>query len=545
MWNRGIRTALEAASFVEPSYERDVYSPSLFLQMPEAVAHVFRALEEDRHIVIHGDYDADGVCGASLLYEAIMVVVRLLSSHAHVKVFLPERERDGYGVNEKNVRQFLAEGATLLITVDCGIANREPIALFREGGGEVIVCDHHALARDVPDAVLLHPLVPGETYPNKKLCGTGVASKLAFALYDEARRRGLPVREGSEKWLLDLVAIATVTDVMPLVGENRALEYFGLRVLEKTRRTGLRHLLKLSGSLHERLTTTHIGFRVGPRLNAAGRMKHAELSHRVLVEEDDMLSAALAVELDACNKTRQKESDALYAVALEQARKQDDESLIFVWGEGWHLGLVGLVAGKLQTELGRPVMVAGKHGERFVGSGRSVRGYDLVAAMHAAEPHFVKYGGHPQACGFTVEGEDHFHTVRSTLHEHARKTFNGVILEPEIFIDTSLALADLSPGLVEDFLKLEPHGEGNPRPLFLLSRVKIAGLFPVGQGGKHARLILSDDAGHRQTCIAFGFGYLLEEMALGSTIDAVCEVGWNEWNGRKDVQCSLIDWRHA
>src|SRR3989339_1897712 len=262
--NRGVRDE-DVVSFLSPDWDRDVISPWEFTHMRQAVDVLFASLERGDKIVIHGDYDADGVSGSSLLFLALQEVTAKLGMPFVVEVFLPDREQDGYGVAMHTIERIAAEGAKLLVTVDCGIAAGLELDRAHELGMRGIVCDHHQLGTHLPThAVLLHPLAPGETYANKTLCGTGVAFKFANAIIDEARRRGADLPEGHEKWYLDLVAIATVTDVMPLKGENRALESFGLKVLNKTRRPGLRAILETSGTELGDIDTQAIGFRIGP-----------------------------------------------------------------------------------------------------------------------------------------------------------------------------------------------------------------------------------------------------------------------------------------
>ena len=546
LYHRGLRDRGEIERFLSPNYERDVHSPEMFSQMQKAVERVFQALERGEPIRIHGDYDADGICGASVLYTALRDIIRAWPNDSApdeslVSVFLPDRERDGYGFALPTAEAFAAEGVKLIITVDCGISNKASIDRACELGLDTIVCDHHVLPDELPSsAILLHPLVPGETYPNKHLCGTGVASKLAWGLLDEARKRGFKVPEGCEKWLLDLVAIATVTDVMPLLGENRALETYGLTVLNKTRRPGLKRLIEISGANKTSVDTWNIGFQIGPRINAAGRMTHARHAFETLVEEDDIVSAMLAANLDGTNRDRQRESDALYARAKAMVSGQG--KLIVVWGDGWPLGLVGLVAGKLVSDFGRPVFAAARHGDRFVGSGRSVPGFDMTRPLHAAREHLLKFGGHPQACGFTAMGEDQFHKAMEIASIMAEETLSNDVLTSRLSADVEIELRDIDEALVERIKALAPFGEKNPQPLFVSRRVRVVRAAPVGKEHQHLKLALSDEEGDRTLdAIGFGYGNLLEEISAGDRIDVVYELGINIWNGYRSVQLRLVD----
>ncbi len=261
--NRGVATE-NVANFLAPNFERDTFSFDKFTKMPEAVARLFDALANEEKIVIHGDYDADGVSGTTVLYCAIRDICKALEIEFLVEAFLPDREKDGYGVAMHNVEQFARDGIRLLITVDCGIANGLELGRAHELGVDSIVCDHHQMGTHFPDhSIILHPLAPGETYPNKTLCGTGVAYKFACGLVAEARNHGADIPVGYEKWMLDLVAVATVTDVMPLLGENRALEFFGLKVLQKTRRPGLKAIIASAGVEAGDIDTQAVGYRIG------------------------------------------------------------------------------------------------------------------------------------------------------------------------------------------------------------------------------------------------------------------------------------------
>ncbi len=545
LYNRGLKEKEEIACFLSPDYERDVHPPEMFLQMKSAVERVFQALETGEPIRIHGDYDADGICGASVLYTTIRELIRKYPGHAPneslISVFLPDRERDGYGFALMAAEAFAAEGVKLIITVDCGISNKASIDRARELGLDTIICDHHALPDELPSsATLLHPLVPGETYPNKHLCGTGVAFKLAWGLLNEARKRGFEVPEGCEKWLLDLVAIATVTDVMPMMGENRTLEKYGLTVLNKTRRPGLKRLVEISGANKTPVDAWNIGFQIGPRINAAGRMTHARHAFETLVEDDDLAAAMLAANLDGTNRDRQRESDALYARAKAMVSATD--KLIVVWGEGWQLGLVGLVAGKLVSDFGRPVFAAARHGDRFVGSGRSVPGFDMTRPLHAAREHLLKFGGHPEACGFTAIGEDQFHKAMEIAKMMAEETLLGNVLVPRLSADVEMKLDDIDEILVECVESLAPFGEKNPKPLFVSRRVRVVRIASVGKDYKHLKLALLDEGGDKtHDAIGFGYGDLLEEVSVGDRIDVIYELGFNVWNGYRSVQLRLVD----
>ena len=537
LWTRGVRTKEAIESFLLPDWDCDTFSSDIFLRMKEAVARTFAAVERGEKIVVHGDYDADGVCGSAVL------VSTLRELKGNVSFYIPHREKEGYGFSIPTADELVGNRETkLIITVDCGISNGPAIARAKELGADTIVCDHHAMPPELPkEAILLHPQVPGEIYPNKSLCGTGVAFKFASALIHEARRRGANLPEGHEKWLLDLVAIATVTDVMPLVGENRALEKFGLKVLNKTRRLGLKKLIDVAGGKMGLLDTFAIGFQIGPRLNAAGRMRHASLALELLLAEDETEANRLAQELHETNADRRTASDAMYQEAKKMVGDPGDRRVLVVVGDGWSAGLVGLVAGKLVGDFGRPVYVIGRDGEAHVGSGRTTGGFDVTAALHAAAAHLDRFGGHPQACGFSITGGIKLTAFIAAVEAHAALVMAEMDLSPILKVDAELAPEEIGWPLVESLTQFEPVGEGNPRPLFVTRNLAVVAFDTVGKGAKHLRLTLVSQSGKMLKTIAFGFGALVKTLVPGQHADIVFELGVNEWNGSREIQLRLVD----
>ncbi|MCR4314371.1 MAG: single-stranded-DNA-specific exonuclease RecJ [Candidatus Uhrbacteria bacterium] len=598
LWNRGLRTQEEMDIFLGPDWSRDTFDPDLFLQMHRAVKRVYEALERGEVITIHGDYDADGTCGTAVLVITLREICRALrfvslraargseepslrvatsvepgsrrgaegdeaiSSFDETKIttYIPHREKEGYGMSVDTIEHLSSHEETkLVITVDCGISNKPAIDRGAELGIDTIVCDHHTMPVELPtSAILIHPLVPGETFPNKHLCGTGVAFKLASALITEARRRikeiqsrfsGVPdgvhapvnFPEGHEKWLLDLVAIATVTDVMPLRGENRVLEKYGLLVLNKTRRKGIQKLLDVAGSTLGQLDTVSIGFQIGPRLNAAGRMTHASEALDLLIEEDDLRATTLAMRLHELNIERQKASQLMYEQAKRQIGETQDESLIVACQEGWGAGLVGLVAGKLVNDYNRPVLVVGQDGEKFVGSGRSIEGFDVTKALHHASAFLDKFGGHPQACGFSVTGIDRFKKAMAMMKEFAQEQMKPEDLEPRLSIDTEITLDGITWELFDALQAFHPFGTGNPVPLFVSRAVRVASFSTVGRDGGHLKLRLQSQTGKLVEAIGFGFGAWMQKLTLNVLIDVVYEIQVNEWNGNRQLQIRVVD----
>ncbi|OGM00567.1 single-stranded-DNA-specific exonuclease RecJ [Candidatus Uhrbacteria bacterium RIFOXYC2_FULL_47_19] len=541
--NRGLETQEQVDEFLLPDYGHDLHDPFLFREMQAACERIFLAIEKQERVVVHGDYDADGVSGTAILLTAFREVAVLAGGDPSLFVsYIPHREHEGYGLNSDTVRRLATDGCTLLITIDCGISNAEEISLAKELGIETIVVDHHQVPEHIPKCILIHPLVPGETYPYGNLAAAGVAFKVATALYEVARRRNLEVPVGREKWLLDLVAIATVTDFMKLIGENRTLEKWGLVVLNKTRRPGLQQLIQSAGLELGRLDTVSVGFYIGPRINAASRMDHADLALETVLAEDAGRAAELATQLNACNVDRQKLTEEI----VRQARLviEDGCRIQILVGDGWSAGVVGIVAGRFTTELGVPVFVLGRQDDgRFVGSGRSIPGFDVMQLLRRAENSLARFGGHPEACGLTIVGDDNLVEFRRLAKEYADEVLADHDLRPVLRVECELQTSQIDWSLISELERFEPFGVGNPRPLFLLSGLQLRSVQSVGRDGKHVRVSVLGDRPQETKLIGFGLAARLTEFSSGDRIDAVVELGVNQWNGTRTIQVRLVDIR--
>lgn len=552
--NRGLTTQEAVDEFLLPDYGQDLHDPFLFRQMETACERVWHALERGEKIVIHGDYDADGISGSAVLMTTFREAAKKLGKDPSLLgSYLPHREKEGYGIRTETVEKLAADGAKLMITVDCGISCRAEIARATELGMDTIVVDHHQIPEKIPECVILHPLVEGETYPFKKLAAVGVAFKFACGFIQYANRVAAAANAGIsqvfepgyEKWLLDLVSIATVTDFMPLVGENRTLERYGLVVLNKTRRIGLRKLIEAAGLEYGSMDTTSVGFSIGPRINAASRMEHAELAFKCLMAETEEEGAEYAARLNQANRDRQKYTEEIMAAARKIVAEQGDKRIHCVLGEGWSAGIVGLVAGKLVSETGRPVFVFGREGDRIVGSGRSIAEFNVVTAMERAAKHIARFGGHPQACGLTIEGLDNYDSVVTSFEAYADEILDGADLRPIMEIDAELRVSQVTWELVDWLAKMEPFGEGNPRPRFLMRGLEISSLDVIGKNKQTVRMTARGDLPKAAKLIGFNFVSRVEGLGPGTPIDAIVEVGVNEWNGNREIQLRMVDVRLA
>lgn len=549
LWSRGIRSEEEIEAFLNPTFDLHVHDPFLFSQMQVAADRVFSAIEHCEKIMVFGDYDADGLTGTTVVVSAIRDIHRRMigAKPLRLKTYIPHRDKEGYGLQMTQADQFVREGHHLVITVDCGISCVDEIARLKRGGIDTIVVDHHQFGEALPDAILIHPGIPGETYPFKQLAAVGVAWKFACGLVAEARKRGIDIPDGYEKWLLDLVAIATVTDIVPLVGENRVLETYGLKVLNKTRRPGLRALICQSGLIPGQITARDIGFVIGPRLNAPSRMDHAQVGLDLLLSETEEEASVIASRLEALNRDRQdamatmmKEADAL----LEAF--PSDAPMYVLWRDDWSPALVGLVAGRVADRFGVPVIAIGKHGKQWIGSGRSYPHYDITEAVQrVGEGLLTRSGGHVQACGFALAKDEHVPEFAERLRADAKERIAIDQIGPTLEVHAELSLAHIDWSLLEVLSKLEPFGAANVSPVFIVRDLEVLTSSTVGKDGKHLRLTARSRDGRVQIFIAFGFGHRVEDAMHGTRVDIVCTLSETEWNGKKDIQCKVVDFRES
>ncbi len=549
LWNRGIRTQREIDTFMNPDYERDIHDPFLFRDMERAVERLFQAIATQEKIVIHGDYDADGVSASVILSTTLRAL------GAVTDIFLPHRETDGYGLNMKNVEKIAHEGAHIIITCDCGISNAAEITRAKELGIDVIITDHHQEPAVLPtDALaIIHPKIEGEPYPCKTLAGGGVAFKLAQALLKTHARHvdKLPNGESHgvfEKWLLDMVAISCVADMVPLTGETRTLVKYGLVVLEKTRRVGLRRLMKGAGLFNQdgtlrrtSISAMDIGFKIAPRINAAGRMSHASAAFNLLVEEDEERARELAEAINQNNTARQELTADLTKQARAQIKEtaQEQDSLIVIVGHGWSAGIIGLIASRIKDEYYKPVIVLAEQNGVYVGSGRSTSGFNMIHGLQQIPELFTKFGGHPQACGFTLN------TDPETLKAALTRIFETQETDttPTLAVDAAVELETVTWDLYDLIERLHPFGIGNPEPCFVARGCEVVQVDPVGADGKHLRLHVRHHTSMIRKTIGFNCVEWCPELHPGDRVDLVFEVGVNEWNGNRELQMKIVDLR--
>lgn len=535
LWRRGVQTEEAANRFLKPDWERDVHDPFLFDDMKKVVARIMDAKEKGELITIHGDYDADGISGS--------VILSSVFSEIGVKhdVFLPHRERDGYGMNSAAIERLAKAGTKLIVTTDCGISNAKEIARANELGVDVIITDHHEFPPELPKAyAILHPLKEGETYPFKWLTGGGVAFKLAQALWIHAE---LP--KGHDKWLTDMAAISTVADIGKLIDENRALVKFGLKALNKTRRLGLVKLIETTWTREgEDLDAETIGFQIAPRINAAGRMDHARVAYDLLVSDDATEAEGLAAQLEAFNIARRAETDRMMKEAKKLAESQATRhGIVLIGNDDWTGSICGLVASRIAERYQRPTIVLTKGDDGiFKGSGRSAGGFHLTNALRKLDPLLMKYGGHGAACGMSISAEkveEFAEAFRSLLD----KELKAEDLIPHLEIEEVLTLDEATEKTVDMIGELAPFGEGNPKPTFLLKDVKVGMAACIGKEGAHLRMEVVDEHGHKLKLIGFRCGSRADEATPGTSLDIIVELSINEWKGYRNPQGRILDFR--
>lgn len=540
--NRGIKTQEQIDEFLYPDYSQDIHDPYLFLDMEKAVGKIFLALEKKEKIIVHGDYDADGVC------SALVVVSALSAMGADVQVYLPHRELEGYGLNMQTVEELGKNGVNLIITTDCGISNRLEIKRAAELGMDVIVTDHHAEPPNLPEAAfaIIDPHLSREKYPFRDLAGAGVAFKLVQAILKSSQFKFGSLQfdpEAFEKWLLDLVAIATITDIMPLLGENRTLVKYGLLVLNKTQRIGLKKLIDSLGlNKNKDLDAKNVAFQIGPRLNAAGRIDHANQAYELLKTDDVVEVQNLVDALNKTNEGRQGLSERVMAEARAQIGEDiGEQKVLFAKGDGWPVGIVGLVAGKIAENFWRPTFIMTEREEDIMGSGRSIPEFDITEGLHEAKDFLSHYGGHAGACGFTLKNKKDLKKFEKILKKFAEQKLSGLELLPTLNIDAEVRLEKINWELFELLEKFAPFGKANERPRYLGREFTVESFESVGTNGNHLRINLSQGNGVRKKFIGFCFGEWCQKLKVGDKIDVVFEVDVNEWNGNRELQMKIID----
>jgi single-stranded-DNA-specific exonuclease len=524
--NRGITDSTQAKAFlnIEESLQGD---PFLLPDMEKAIGRLYHALLVGESIAIYGDFDADGICGTALLTQG------LSSLGGRTTPYIPHRLNEGYGLNIVSLESLRQQGITLVITVDCGIGDIHEVAHAQRKGLDIIITDHHSLTHILPSALaIINPKRESSAYPFYQLAGVGVAFKLLQALFQTLGRK-----EPLDKFL-DIVALGTVADMVPLVGENRYLVKRGLEALSKTQRLGLQEMAHIAGLQLGSLDTEHISWVLAPRLNASGRLDHSLASYRLLVTDSPEEARQLAQELEEKNTQRQRLTEEFLAKAKEQLSISGvDSPLLIVGGEDYPQGIAGLIAGKLAEEFYRPVIVLRQSRDISGGSARSIPEFDIVAALRECQDILLRFGGHPMAAGFALPNENLTQLQQRLLHIAAER-LSGVDLHPFLTIEADISLSAINGEVFKLVERFAPFGSGNPLPVFLSRGVKVVDCHPVGNGSQHLRLKLRQGE-IMWRGIGFGLGSLLTEVT--PEIDIVYNLAVDQWGAEEMLELNILD----
>jgi single-stranded-DNA-specific exonuclease len=529
---RGHAPAEVAKRYLRPRLDQ-LLPPEQLLDLSRAVDRLVRAIRDGETILVHGDYDVDGISSTTLLTRSLRAL------GATVVPFIPRRLTDGYDLSDAGVRAAREARATVVVTCDCGTSAVTPVAALQSEGIDVIISDHHLPGGDLPNAyAVLNPKRPGCGSEDKDLAAVGVAFKLALAV-----TRALGGNENLVYGMLDLVALATIADIAPLRGENRVFARYGLRMLTETKNVGLRALIRAAGLDNKELTAGRVGYIIAPRLNAVGRLGHALRGVELLMATNEHEANTIARELEELNSRRQDLDRAVLESARKRVLQMDlDETFGIVLAEdGWHPGVIGIVASRIVEEFGRPTILIGLDGEQGKGSGRSISRFDLHAGIGRCRHLLERFGGHRSAAGVTI-ARDKVEEFTRCFNESVRSVLTLEDLVPELRVDMEVALADLTPGFESLLRHLEPCGIGNPAPMLMTRGVRLAA--PpriVGQAG--LKLRLETESGGPLDAIGWSLGARIGELDVGRPIDIAYRIERDEYQGRSRLQAKLADFR--
>lgn len=539
--NRGIKTEEEKNNFLNPDFVKHLHDPFVLPDMKKAVDRILSAIENGEKVGIWSDYDADGIPGGALLYDFF----KLIGFNNFIN-YIPDRHIEGYGLNNEGIEELSKDGVKLLITVDCGIRNHKEIDHAKKLGIEVIVTDHHEPSDGLPDAfAIVNPKRNDSQYPEKILCGTGVVWKLieALRIVSLAQNKPFDFAQGKEKWLLDLVGLATLSDMVPLVGENRVLAFYGLKVLRKNRRSGLSKLFSTLRINKNNINEDDIAFMITPRINAASRMGHPRDAFNLLTAADEAEADAYVKHLDNINNERKGAVASIVKEAKKRIKekiKNEGEKLVIVLGNpNWRPALLGLAANSIANEYNRPVFLWGREGGEFIkGSCRSDGMTDLVSLMERAKKHFTEFGGHKLSGGFSVDHEK-IHTLEDALIEASTHIVNNDL---EILVDAEINIKDISEKFVNEILQFAPFGIGNEKPIFIFRDVIPEKINRFGKAKEHLSINFRDGS-HVVKGISFftspdQFGDSLKE---GIKTNLVANIEKSFYNGSSEIRLRIVD----
>jgi single-stranded-DNA-specific exonuclease len=544
--SRGMTEADDCRAFLSPNLKM-LHEPSALPGAVAAAERIASAVREKRKIVIYGDYDVDGITSTTILWHALKIL------GAQVDYYIPHRIEEGYGLNPQAVGQIIDQGAKLIVTVDCGVTAIESARLAAERGVELVITDHHDWHEgELPQcAAIVHPRLSvngAAAYPNPNLCGAGVAFKLAWQIA-LCFHTGGRVSSDFREFLIEataLAALGTIADVVPLTGENRVLAHFGLSGLKNSRLIGIKALIASAALTGQNLDSFHVGFLLAPRLNACGRMGHARKAVRMLTDAPAPEAMEIAVYLEEQNRLRQALEKKILEDALARIEAEKNSPLgeraVVIGADGWHAGVIGIVAARIVERFCRPAVLVAFDQEYGQGSARSIPGFHLANAFAACSQQLISHGGHEMAAGLKMKREN-FDAFRAAFAEYASQHIDDAMMTPEIKLEAEAGLGQMTEALVGDLHRLGPFGHGNRKPLFCFRDVQVAA--PprvVGRTGEHLQIMIRQ-GGARAKCIAFRQASLVSQLAAGTTIELAAEPTINEFNGYRSVELDVKDLR--
>ena len=525
--NRGITDKKDIQQFLNPT-RKDFYNPYLMPDMDKAVERIIKAINHNEKVLIYGDYDVDGITSVTVLKSFLQ------ERGLEVDEYIPNRLEEGYGLNMPAVEKIASQKYTLMITVDCGISAIEEVKFANSLGLEVIITDHHEPGENIPEAIaVVDSKRKDNQYPFRNLAGVGVVFKLIQAISQK-----LNLEEKEYLKYLDIVCIGTISDIVPLVDENRVIVKLGLKLVEQTKNIGLKTILQESG--YQKIDSTTISFGIAPRINACGRMGHQEEALKLFLSTDKSQVNELAEKLNEYNRQRQEKEKKIFLEALEKIKTEriDANSVMVVDGENWHHGVIGIVASKITEMFFKPSILLCFEGEEGKGSGRSIPGFDLHEALSKCESNLERFGGHSMAIGLNVK-KDKVEELRKQLDIIAKEKQIDKIVSI-LKIDAQVDLNDIDIKTVESLKQLEPFGEENKVPLFLFKNLKIDSIRALSEG-KHIKLTLRQDNKNLINVMGFNLGELVNDYRIGDRVDLVGSLEINKFNGEENVQILLKD----
>ncbi len=551
--NRGISDPDSCREFLKPA-PKGLADPALIPNLTKAADRIARAIRDKEKIVVYGDYDVDGITATSILWHAIRTL------GGEVDYYIPHRIDEGYGLNAEALATLCDQGAKVIVSVDCGITAIEQAKVVKARGVDLIITDHHEWHVDekssdkpetrtpvLPDCfTVVHPRLPGSTYPNPYLCGAGVAFKLAWGI-GLAVNGAARVDPAFKSFLIEataLAALGTIADVVPLVGENRIMAHWGLGGLKASKLHGIQALIESAGLTGKQLDSYHVGFLLAPRLNACGRMGHAREAVEMLTKADFARATEIAIYLEKKNRERQVIERQILEQALEQVSTsgfdKEDCHAVVLGAEGWHAGVIGIVASRIVDRLHRPTIMIATINGHGQGSGRSIPGFNLARGLEACSAHLETFGGHEMAAGLKIETA-RLDDFRQAFCHHADSVLSAEMMVPELALESLAELNMFTEALVTDLKRLGPFGHGNRKPLLCVRGLTIAAQpRRVGKTGDHLQLYVKQGTASMK-CIAFNYGKMLDELNTGTKIDLAVEAQLNEYMGRRSVELEVKD----